>query len=102
MLIRERSIASFCKVMIEGCVGVLWVTDRHFWKVEVIDGMDRNRGGNGGILPYLVRLADQDSSTNETETDNARPENLCCPRLRKKLVRKVTRTDLFVNTKNAP
>ena len=89
------------------------MTDRHFWKVKVIDGMDGNGGGNGGILPRLVRLANQDSGNNETETDNATPENLCCLCLRKKSVRKgsfgctlfpkenvrkVTRGDFFVKT----
>ena len=59
------------------------MTDGHFWKVKVVDWMDGNGGGNGGILPSLVRLADQDSGNNETETDNARPEKLCCPGLRK-------------------
>ena len=83
MLIRERSIASFSKIMIEGCARVLWMTDNHFWKIEVINGMDRNRSGNGGILPLFVRLANQDSGNNETDTDNPRPENLCCPGLRK-------------------
>ena len=67
--------------MIEGCVGVLWMTDRHFWKVKVIDGIDGNGGGNRGILPLLVRLANEDSGTNETETDDARPKDLCCPGL---------------------
>ena len=59
------------------------MTDRHFWKVKVIDGMDGNGGGNGGILPCLVRLANQDSGNNETETDNPRPQNLCCPGLKR-------------------
>ena len=81
-------VVSFCQIMIEGCAGVLWMTDGHFWKVKVIDGMDGNGGGNGGILPLHVRLANQDSSYNETKTDNATPENLCCPGLRKISVRK--------------
>ena len=59
------------------------MTDGHFWKVKVVDGMDGNGGGDGGILPRLIRLANQDSGNNETKTDNPRPENLCCPRLRK-------------------
>ena len=62
--------------MIEGCVGVLWMTDRHFWKVKVIDGMDGNGGGNGGILPLLVRLANQDTSSNKAKTDDSEPNNL--------------------------
>ena len=76
-------VVSFCKIMIKSCARVLWMTDRHFWEIKVIDGIDCNGCGNGGILPRLVRLANQDSGNNETETNNARPENLCCPCLRK-------------------
>ena len=62
--------------MVEGCVGVLWRTDGHSGEVQVFDGVGRDRGGDGILLPILVRLADQETSTNKTETNNPKPQNL--------------------------
>ena len=70
-------MASFDKIMVEGCVGVPWRTDCDNREVEVIDGVGGDRGGDRVLLPILVRLANQDSSTNETKTDNDKPNNLC-------------------------
>ena len=56
--------------MVEGSIGALWRTDSHDGKVEVFDGMGGDRGGDGILLPLLVRFADQDSSSDEPETDN--------------------------------
>ena len=73
VFIRERSIASFDKIMVEGCVGVLWGTDGHNGEVQVVDGVGGDRGGDGVLLPLLVRLADQDSSSDEPKADNENP-----------------------------
>ena len=59
--------------MVEGGVGVLWRTDGHDGEVEVVDGVGGDRGGDGILLPLLVRLADQDPSSDETQTDNTKP-----------------------------
>ena len=59
--------------MVKGSVGVHWGTNRNLGEVEVIDGMGGDRGGNGILLPIVVRLANQDSSTEETKTDNTKP-----------------------------
>ena len=57
MFTREISVASFYKIMVEGSVGVLWRTDGHIGKVQVVDGVGGDRGGDGILLPLLVRLA---------------------------------------------
>ena len=67
---RERFVANFDKIMVEGSVGVLWRTDGHIGEVQVVDGVGGDRGGDGILLPLLVRLADQDSSSDEPKTDN--------------------------------
>ena len=59
--------------MVESSVGVLWRTDGHIGKVQVVNGMGGDRGGDGVLLPLLVRLANQDSSTDETKADNTEP-----------------------------
>ena len=56
--------------MVEGSVGVLLRTDRHIGEVQVVDGVGGDRGGDGVLLPLIVRLADQDSSTNESKADD--------------------------------
>ena len=63
--------------MVEGSVGVLWRTDGHLREVQVVDGVGGDRGGDGILLPLLVRLTDQDSRTDEPKADNTEPENLC-------------------------
>ena len=73
VVIRERSIASFNKVMVEGSVGVLWRTDGHLGEFQVVDGVGGDRGGDGILLPLLVRLANQDSSPDEPKTNNNEP-----------------------------
>ena len=70
IFIRERLLASFDKVMVESSVGVPWRTDGHLGEVQVVDGVGGDRGGDGILLPLLVRLADQDSSSDEPKADN--------------------------------
>ena len=70
ILVRESSIASFDKIMVEGSVGVLWRTDGHIGEVQVVDGVGGDRGGDGILLPLLVRLANQDSSSDEPKADD--------------------------------
>ena len=71
---RKGSIASLDKIMVEGSVWVLWRTDGHIGEVQVVDGVGGDRGGDGILLPLLVRLGNQDSSPNETKADNTEPE----------------------------
>ena len=59
ILLREAPVTSLDKVMIEGGVGALWRTDGHDGEVQVVDGAGGDRGGHRGLLPLLVRLADQ-------------------------------------------
>ena len=68
--IRESFIASFDKIMIECGVGVPWRTDGNLREVQVIDRMGGDRGGDGILLPLLVRFANQDSSSDEPKADN--------------------------------
>ena len=42
-------------------------------EVKVVDGVGGDRGGDGILLPLLVRLPNQDSSTNEPKADNESP-----------------------------
>ena len=42
LLVREGSIANLYKIMVEGCVGVLWRTDGHNGEVQVFDGVGRD------------------------------------------------------------
>ena len=79
VFIREGSIASFDKIMVEGSVGVLWRTDGHLGEVQVVDGVGGDRGGNGGRLPFVVGLGYQKSSRDESKTYKSRPENFSCP-----------------------
>ena len=62
--------------MVEGGVGVLRRTDGHDGEVEVVNGVGGDRGGDGFLLPLLVRLANQDSSSDEPKADNDKPKNL--------------------------
>ena len=77
VVIRERSIASFDKIIVEGSVGVLWRTDGHLWEIKVVDGVGGDGSGDGILLPLFVGLANQDSSRNETTTNYKKPQNLC-------------------------
>ena len=70
--------------MVESGVGVPRRTDGHDGKVEVIDGVGGDRGGDGVLLPILIRLHNQDSSHNEPKTNNQNPKNLCCLGLEEK------------------
>ena len=56
--------------MVEGGVGVLRRADGHDGEVKVVDGVGGDRGGDRILLPLLVRLANQDSSPDETKADN--------------------------------
>ena len=67
--------------MVEGSVGVLRRTDGDNWEVQVINGVGGDRGGNGGLLPFVVRLANQKSSGDESKTHKNKPQNIGCPRL---------------------
>ena len=63
--------------MVKGSVGVLWGTNSNLGEVQVIDGVGGDRGGDGILLPLLVRLADQDCCSNKAETDDYKPQDLC-------------------------
>ena len=76
VFIREGSIASFDKIMVESTIGVFWRTDGHHREVQVVDGMGGDRGGNRVLLPLFVRLAYEDSSNDEPKTNHTKPENL--------------------------
>ena len=77
VFVREGSIASFDKIMVKSSVGVPWRADGHTGKVQVINWVGGDGGGDGIFLPLLVRLANKDSSSDETKTGNNQPENLC-------------------------
>ena len=77
VLFRERSVASFDEIIVEGGVGFLWWTDSHDWEVKVVDGVGGDRGGNRRLFPLLVRLGNQDSSRDEAKTNDQNPKNLC-------------------------
>ena len=62
--------------MVEGGVGVLWRTDGHNGELQVIDGLGRDRGNNWGLLPLLVRFADQVSGAGEPKADHYKPQDL--------------------------
>ena len=74
--------------MVEGSVGILRRTYGHLREVQVVDGMSGDRGGDGILLPLLVRLADKDSSPDEPKADNNQPKNLCWFCLKWKLQRR--------------
>ena len=57
VFVREGSIASFDKIVVESGIGALWRTDGHNGEVEVVDGVSGDGGGDGIFLPLLVRLA---------------------------------------------
>ena len=59
--------------MIKCSVGVPWGANGHLGKVQVVDGVGGDRGGDGILLPLLVRLADQDPSSDEPKADNENP-----------------------------
>ena len=63
--------------MVEGSIGALWRTDGHDGEVEIFNGVGGDRGGNGVLLPLLVRLTNQDCSPYEAKAHNNQPENLC-------------------------
>ena len=56
--------------MVEGSVGVLWRTDGDNGEVKVVDGVGGDRGGDGIFLPFLIRLGNEDSSRDESDTNN--------------------------------
>ena len=70
IILRERHVASFDKIVVQCCVRVLWRADGHHREVQVIDGVGRDRGGDGILLPVLVGLADQDTSRDEPKANN--------------------------------
>ena len=75
LVLREAPVTSLDKVMIEGGVGALWRTDGHDGEVQVVDGAGGDRGGHRGLLPLLVRLADQQSCSQETKADHPSPQD---------------------------
>ena len=42
--------------MVEGGVGFFWGTYGHLREFQVVDGVGGDRGGDGILLPLLVRL----------------------------------------------
>ena len=77
VFIREGSIASFNKIMVEGSTGVFWGAYGHLGELQVVDGVGGDRGGDGILLPLLIGLADQNPSNNKATTDSKEPEDLC-------------------------
>ena len=73
VFIREGSIASFDKVMVKSSVGVPWWADGHTGKVQVINWVGGDGGGDGMFLPLFVRLVNKNSGSNETNTHNKKP-----------------------------
>ena len=71
--VREGPIANFDKIMVQSSVGVPWRADGHLGEVQVVDRVGGDRGGDGILLPLLVRLADQDPSSDESKADNKNP-----------------------------
>ena len=63
--------------MVEGGVGVLRRADGHGGEVKVVNGAGGDRGGDGILLPFFVRLADQDSSSDEPKADSYDPKKFC-------------------------
>ena len=59
--------------MVEGGVGVPWRTDGHFRKIQVVDRVGGDGGGDGMFLPLFVRLVDKNSGSDETNTHNKKP-----------------------------
>ena len=62
--------------MVECGVGVLWRADSHTRKDKVVNGVGGDRGGNRRLLPLMVRLSYQVSSSKEPKTDNSQPQKL--------------------------
>ena len=85
ILLREAPVASLDKVIIEGGVGALRRTDGHDGEVQVVDGAGGDRGGHRGLLPLLVRLADQQSCSQKTKDDHNSPQDFERPGLRVRL-----------------
>ena len=56
VFVGESSVASFDKIMVQSSIGVFWRTDGHIRKFQVVDGVGGDRGGDGILLPLLVRL----------------------------------------------
>ena len=56
--------------MVEGSAEVLWRADGHIREVQAFDWMGGDRGGDGILLPLLVRLSYQDSSSDESKADD--------------------------------
>ena len=67
---RERSAASFDKIMVKGSVGVPWGTDSHIGEVQVVDGVGGDCGGYGVLLPLLIWLTYESCSCDEPKADN--------------------------------
>ena len=83
VLFRERFVASLDKIMVEcswspleAIVDVLWRTHCDNGEIEVVDGVGGDRGGDWLLLPLLVRLPDQQPSSDETSAHNYHPQNL--------------------------
>ena len=70
IILRERPVASFDKIVVQCCIRVLRRADGHHRKVQVIDGVGGDRRGDGILLPVLVGLADQDTSRDEPKANN--------------------------------
>ena len=77
VVIRERCVPSFYKIMVESSVGVFWGAYGHLGELQVVYWIGGDSGGDGFFLPFHVGFPDQNSSPSETKTDNTQPEDLC-------------------------
>ena len=64
--------------MVEGGVGVPWGADGHIREVELRNAVGGDRGRNGIVLPFLIRLGNKDSSQDKRNADHKKPKNLGC------------------------
>ena len=73
--------------MVKGGVGVPWRTGGHFRKIQVVDRMGGDGGGNGMFLPLFVRLVNKNFGSNETKTHKKKPYSLSRVCLKKTIPR---------------
>ena len=63
--------------MVEGGVGVLWRANGDNREVEISNRLGGDCSGNGVLLPFLIRVTNQESCPYESKADNLTPKGLC-------------------------